>query len=120
MNCCSLKGEYVMPTLTKCFVEIFFIQNNFISFDFGDFAIVIEYCRSKKVDEFHRYLREDYHKKFMDVWGSKIGFITNSVEISLDEFKQIQVISNCNPSQVNMLWNFLKKIFQKQIRNYGR
>lgn len=110
-----------MPSVSKCFVEVFFAQNDFISFDFGNFAVVICYTRGGY--KVHGYF-DDYQQRFMTYWGSKIGYLTESIEIPFKAFDKIRDAvlrwrKESKLSDCNTLFALLKKHFPKQMKLYG-
>ncbi len=113
-----------MANITKCFVEIFFIHDDFITFDFGNFAIVVVYYSENNTNQFYFYFKDNYRKQFMVDWAPKIGRVVNSIRINFREFKEIK--NTClklaevwGEPNCEKLFNLLKRNFEKQIKLYG-
>ncbi len=113
-----------MANITKCFVEIFFIHDDFITFDFGNFAIVIGRNSENKIKEFHYYFKNDYVKKFMKRWAPKIGRVVDLVVINFEEFEKIEktalkLTDEEGEANRKKLFYLLRSNFLKQMKLYG-
>ncbi len=116
-----------MVTKIRCLVEIFFIQNNFISFDFGNFAIVVSYNSNLNTNEINLYFDDNYRKQFMGNQIFKIGIteILDSVEINPNSFEDIRktalkLIKKRMKNDYMRLFYLLKMNFPKQVELYGK
>ncbi len=113
----------------KCFVQIFGKKDRIITFDFGSFAIVIEYVPekdSKDSKEFILYYGDDYIKDFM---GGVCEIIdensTYNVIIRLKAFRDIEIfirnrkIIERGTNSYEKMWSLLENNFSGYIKKYG-
>lgn len=102
-------------------VEIFFIKLQFIVFDFGNFALVIEYDPKTRRNNAHRFCEADAYLKFMFDWGYRITDpCVNLVSKQVGkEIEEILLAWNGQTSYQNLnrlLWAY----FSYHMRRYGR
>lgn len=107
----------------KCFVEIFCRKDCLLTFDFGEFAIVVEYVVLENRDKISVETGKNYEKKFINFWHKRMG--TNPSmeheEISLESFKEIkETFQNWRIVSLVKLWELLEKYFPQYIKKYGR
>ena len=107
----------------RCFVEIFCRKNSFITFDFGNFAIVVESEVSGNRNKIAVYIGKNYEKQFINSWHRQMGSnpVFKTKEISLEALNEIkEACPDGNIISGNGFCGLLKKHFPQYIKEYGR
>lgn len=105
----------------KCFVEIFCKKDYLLTFDFGEFAIVVEYLVPVNKDNISFETGKNYEKRFINFWHKRMGSnpILEPEEISLEAFGEIKEnFKNWMLVPDKKLWALLEKYFSKYVKKY--
>jgi len=109
-----------MATVVKSLVDIYFCQKEFISFDFGTFAIVVYNNEGDKVD-LHYLYRGDEYIYFQVYWGERITG-TESVQIDGPSFEKIEnnfLRKAVKDKTAKNKLDCLKSVFPIHMKDYG-
>lgn len=115
-----------MAITTKCFVETLCKPKRFLTFDFGDFAIVFTNHRNRgnRVDI---CLGDDYVERFMrfcEAMNTREDCKLDSIQIKGGNFRYIQDAclkfhSQSTSRSFSKLYYLLEANFPKQVKLYG-
>lgn len=106
----------------SCYVEVFCIKKQIITFDFAEFAIVIEYNKEQNLNSLSVYWGESYNKYFMGYVSRIISDeFVETVKIDRDAFNRIRgIYKKCQQPIYNKgLLSLLKSNFKEYMEYYN-
>jgi len=98
--------------------EIFYHQNHFASFDFGDFAVVI-YRDKNGQEKISSYCREYYAAEFLRFWGPRIVTDPERVKVPSNVFYKLRRLCEQDSHKIDKLRSVIENNFQKYIKAYS-